>query len=154
MTTQFKEGKKDLNGSVPKEDTQMAIKFIKICSPALSNYFLFLWIYLSCTLQINDLIPYVVFCIWFSPLSIMFLRFIYVQHVSMVCSFLLPNCISWSRSLNVTFPFISCWLYLDCFQLLVMMNKAGGNNCIHVFVWIYAFHFSWAGHMVSLCLMF
>lgn len=43
-----------------------------------SFHFLSLWNYLFCTIQINGLFPYVVFCFWLLSPSVMFIRFIHI----------------------------------------------------------------------------
>lgn len=62
-----------------------------------------------------------------------------MPHVSALCSFSLANYILVSGFLSGVYPFTSSWLYSDCFQLLVIMNKTAVNNSMFVCAWTDAF---------------
>ena len=94
-------------------------------------YFLCLQICLFWTFHINGVIPYVVFCVWFLLLTILFLRFIQVEagirasFFSMAKPYSVVFCLS-------THPLIDRWA-VSTSQLL-QTNSAAANSHICVFV--------------------
>lgn len=107
------------------------LHFLPTCSSSelLLIYFISLQLCLFCTFHTNGMIPYVVFCNWLLPLSIMLSRFIQVVAYITIHSFLLSNNINLVWVDHILHIYRLVGGYLDCFYFLDIVNNAVINMC-------------------------
>lgn len=91
-------------------------------------YFLSLGICLFWTFYLNEIIELLAFCVLLLPLSIMFIRFIHLQHIAILHPFVLTNKIPlWEYN---TFS-----LHVSCFSFVGIMNNDVKKICVQVVLW-------------------
>ena len=95
---------------------------------------MFLWICIFWIFHINDIILYVVFCIWVFSLSIMFSRFMFAGAHTSTLLFLFMVMTPLYENTTFIYPFIIRWTF-GLFPPLTIVNHAAVASALPGFVW-------------------